>query len=143
MLFKVSYNYHFRFYLSFENSICPDYITEKFSRAIKSFSIPIVLKGDLYISMAPRNSYIAVDSFKSTKQLADYLLFLIKNQTAYLEYFQWRRAYELDLTGSASCDLCEKLVEWRNEKRIKDSLYEWYQGKNNDICDANFAAKLP
>ncbi len=54
--------------------------------------VPIVLgayKED-YLDVAPPNSYINVDDFKSIEELADYLKYLDKNDTAYAAYFAWK-----------------------------------------------------
>lgn len=72
------------FYLAFENSICNDYITEKFWR-VKKLIVPIVLKRSLYEPFVPDDSYIAADDFLSLEKLADYLKYLSINRSAYLE----------------------------------------------------------
>ena len=41
--------------------------------------------------MAPPNSYIHVEDFATGADLVSYLDYLDKNETAYLEYHQWRR----------------------------------------------------
>ncbi len=59
--------------------------------------VPIVLgayKED-YISTLPPQSYINVDDFQSIKELAAYLQYLDKNDTAYAAYFAWRQFGEL------------------------------------------------
>ena len=43
---KVDKYYHF--YLAFENSICKDYVTEKFFNAMERYVVPIVLGGANY-----------------------------------------------------------------------------------------------
>ena len=50
------------FYLSFENSICNDYITEKFWRTLDLKVVPIVMGGGNYFKDAPKMvvfSYLA------------------------------------------------------------------------------------
>ncbi|CAH1799548.1 unnamed protein product, partial [Owenia fusiformis] len=85
-----------KFFLAFENSNCMEYITEKlWLLSYDQKVIPIVMgapKSD-YIAQAPPNSFIHVDDFKSPKALAEYITMLDKNNTAYNEYFQWRRLY--------------------------------------------------
>ena len=43
------------FYLAFENSICNDYITEKFWRSLDLEVVPIVMGGGNYTRDAPKN----------------------------------------------------------------------------------------
>ena len=69
----------FYFYLAFENSICNDYVTEKFFRGLQvtignldnigpkqncqAPVVPIVLGGANYSALAPNHSFIHVDDF--------------------------------------------------------------------------------
>ncbi len=43
-LYKAQLNHH-KFYLSFENALCEDYVTEKFFLALNAGIIPIVYGG--------------------------------------------------------------------------------------------------
>ena len=84
----------YKFYLAFENSVlCKDYITEKFwFNGLRSGAVPIVwgpTKADV-LAVAPSNSFIHVDDFKSPWQLVDYLHFLDGNDAAYRKYLEWR-----------------------------------------------------
>ena len=72
------------FYLSFENSICKDYVTEKFWR-FKKLIVPVVMKREIYQNIMPDGSYIAASDFKSPKELADYLYKLALNEEEYLK----------------------------------------------------------
>ncbi len=59
--------------------------------------VPIVLgayKAD-YINTLPPQSYINVDDFRSIRELATYLKYLDRNDTAYAAYFAWRQFGEL------------------------------------------------
>lgn len=82
----------YKFFLAFENSYhCRDYITEKFYRnALYIGVIPVVwgTEKEDYIAAAPNNSFIHVEDFKTTGELVDYLNYLDKNDTAYLQYLK-------------------------------------------------------
>lgn len=85
------------FYLAFENSICKDYVTEKFYESAAQYVVPIVLKRSLLENLAPSHSFIAVDDFNGTQQLADYLKYLMKNSDAYLRYFDWKKTHSVHI----------------------------------------------
>ena len=57
----------FQFYLAFENSLCDDYITEKFFNCLLANAeiIPVVMNGANMSSIAPKNSYIDVKDFET------------------------------------------------------------------------------
>ncbi|CAL4165914.1 unnamed protein product, partial [Meganyctiphanes norvegica] len=61
------------FYLAFENSICRDYVTEKFFRSLGQDVVPVVMGGADYALIAPHHSYIDALDFTSPKDLADFL----------------------------------------------------------------------
>ncbi len=59
--------------------------------------VPIVFgayKED-YFNTLPPNSYINVDDFRSIQDLAAYLMYLDRNDTAFAAFFAWRRFGEL------------------------------------------------
>ncbi len=101
----------YKFYLAFENSICEEYITEKFERTLAMPVVPIALGGGPYERYYPNGSYIDVFDFKTPKDLADYLMYLDKNkvknygclmnnkwimyfiQEEYQKFFEWKKDY--------------------------------------------------
>ena len=96
---KNPYNAYW-FYLAYENSLCRDYITEKFWKIIASDSltIPVVLGGYSmkdYEIVAPPNSYIDVRNFTSAKHLAEHLKYVTENEDAFNYYHQWRNEYQI------------------------------------------------
>ncbi|KAL5969432.1 Glycoprotein 3-alpha-L-fucosyltransferase A [Taenia solium] len=99
----------YKFYLAFENSNCRNYITEKaYVNALRNDMVPIVLgayKED-YENALPPHSYINVDDFKSIRQLADYLAYLNKNDTAYASYFAWKEYGKIVTINRPDCRLC-------------------------------------
>ncbi|CAH8448973.1 unnamed protein product [Schistosoma guineensis] len=118
----------YKFYLSFENSICQDYITEKFFlNALKNTVVPIVMGASKseYVRSAPSNSFIHVDDFNSVKQLADYLYYLDNNKTAYNEYFKWHNHGTVDFNTFTDCRLCMLAHEIDNLERPY-----WYEDIN-------------
>jgi hypothetical protein len=88
----------YKFYLSLENSLCQDYITEKVFRPLrhKYPIVPIVMGLADYASILPPHSYIDVRWFPSAQSLARYLVYLDGNVTEYSKYFAWRRHYKCD-----------------------------------------------
>lgn len=89
----------YKFYLAFENTKCDYYITEKYWKIYRPslifhvHTVPVVRGAPLehYLQAAPDNhSFIYADSFATPRELADYLLYLDRNATAYAEYFTWK-----------------------------------------------------
>jgi hypothetical protein len=81
----------YRFDLAFENSISPDYVTEKFFDPLMAGSVP-VYRGALNIEeFAPGDHcYINTADFHGPQKLADYLRHLSKNPVEYEAYFAWK-----------------------------------------------------
>lgn len=56
----------YKYYLAFENSLCRDYVTEKFYKPLLYTTVPVVYGGaDYEVAGAPPNSYIDVRKFSS------------------------------------------------------------------------------
>ncbi|UJR08810.1 hypothetical protein I4U23_013065 [Adineta vaga] len=89
---------HYRFYLSFENSKCDSYITEKYwIQGTNGQAVPIVLgaKKEQYERIAVPNSYIHVDDFLTIEDLAKELHRLNQNDTEFNKYLQWTQLYDV------------------------------------------------
>ena len=103
-----------KFYFAIENSNCDDYITEKFFETLRRDTIPVVLGGGEYAKFVPRSGFINAMDFKSPADLADYMLYLDRNKTAYNAYFKWKRYVnfrdekERVATGFL-CEMCIRL----------------------------------
>jgi hypothetical protein len=127
----------YKFYLAFENSWCPDYVTEKFIRPYVYDAVPIVLGGADYSQFAPINSYINAMDFESPKELADYLILLDKSNTLYAQYFNWKMDYyvsALDMFGW--CDLCRMANDEKKPKKIYRDIKNWWMMENGE-CKTN------
>ena len=78
----------YKFYFAVENSVCEDYITEKYWGNLATGLVPIVFGGANYSRYALPRTYINARDFNSLKELADYLHYLNSNDTAYNEFFR-------------------------------------------------------
>ena len=121
-------NDEYKFYLSLENDICKDYITEKAFNALKLNTIPIILSGANLTKVLPPNS--AIDALSRTpEELADYLYSLLNNKEAYQAHFKWRETYRVVSHESvpSPCDLCTGLhsEEWKKSKTYMD-MATWF-----------------
>ncbi|KAB0792778.1 hypothetical protein PPYR_14737 [Photinus pyralis] len=122
----------YKFYLSFENSLCKDYSTEKLYNALRKNVVPIVYGAGDYNMSAPPGSVINVADFETVEQLADHLWYLHENATAYLEYFHWKKRYKIAKVQKA-CEICRKL-NLPQRTSIYHNLLEWSKGTRGEIC---------
>uniref|UniRef100_A0AC34RSQ9 Fucosyltransferase n=2 Tax=Panagrolaimus sp. JU765 TaxID=591449 RepID=A0AC34RSQ9_9BILA len=116
------------FFLAFENNICDEYVTEKFWR-IKKLIVPIVLRRKLVPeSVAPPNSFIAVDDFDSIENLTTFLHFVSKNETEYLKFFEWTKKFQNTNSDDnlSFCDLCHKLHNNSAPRKYYKRMDKWY-----------------
>ncbi|XP_018599021.2 alpha-(1,3)-fucosyltransferase 9-like [Scleropages formosus] len=121
-----------KFYLSFENSVHQDYVTEKLYNPLVVGTVPIVLgpSRQNYENFVPGDAFIHVKDFFSPKDLAGFLLMLDKNDDMYHRYFLWRKHYKAKLTDfglQQSCYACDYLSR-RKEFKTFNNLDKWYWG---------------
>ncbi len=119
----------YKFYLSAEDSFCPDYITNEFYRALELDVVPIVYGGADYAQFAPLHSYINVVDFGSPKELAEYLHLLAGNEALYSKYFDWKKEWEVvKRPHSGWCNLCAKLNDPKSvtETKIYENISKWW-----------------
>ncbi|GIY18405.1 alpha-(1,3)-fucosyltransferase C [Caerostris extrusa] len=120
------------FYLAFENSICDDYVTEKFFRTLKYNMIPVVFGGGKYSKIAPPGSYIDALDFYSPKDLSDHLYSVASRFAVFAEYFRWKiEGYDVyDVPDP--CALCEKLHSQSfNVHTVYHDIQEWWVGHSH------------
>ncbi|XP_077554139.1 alpha-(1,3)-fucosyltransferase C-like isoform X3 [Haemaphysalis longicornis] len=118
------------FYLSFENSICKDYVTEKLFKALRYDIIPVVFGGGNYSVVAPPGSYIDALSFSSPKHLAHHMKKVSSNFSLYAKYFAWKRTHSVTINNwrtQSYCSLCEKLqrASFKQQTVSVDPFHWW------------------
>uniref|UniRef100_A0A914H319 Fucosyltransferase n=1 Tax=Globodera rostochiensis TaxID=31243 RepID=A0A914H319_GLORO len=111
MCYDAQIDRHF-FYLAFENSVCRNYVTEKFWNALRQLTVPVVFSRKALKGLnIPPEAFVAADDFGTVEEMAKFLLELRFDQTRYLRFFNWtqfyRRKSDIDPAGRAICRLCE------------------------------------
>ncbi|XP_031555777.1 glycoprotein 3-alpha-L-fucosyltransferase A-like [Actinia tenebrosa] len=114
-------NERYKFYLSFENSNCKGYLTEKYwENALDRNVVPVVIAGSYNKDVLIPGSYIDILDFPNAEALAKYLHYLDKNETAYNSYFEWKTKYGYTRETNWICDLCEYL----HTNKAKDTTWD-------------------
>ncbi|KAI5652021.1 glycosyltransferase family 10 (fucosyltransferase) c-term domain-containing protein [Phthorimaea operculella] len=120
------------FYLSFENSFCEDYVTEKLLNAVQNYAVPIVYGGANYSRFLPAHSYLNARNFKP-EMMANKMYKLMKNFKEYVEYFRWTNHYSYhkmpeSVHTDEYCSMCALLNDDRKVKQISvyDNLKDWW-----------------
>ena len=94
----------YKFYLCLENSNCTDYVTEKLYMPLAAGTVPVYQGANNVTDLIPqKDSIICTKDFASPKLLANYLLYLSNNATAYQQILNWK--------NMACTDLFKRLVE--------------------------------
>ncbi|XP_062612691.1 glycoprotein 3-alpha-L-fucosyltransferase A-like [Saccostrea cucullata] len=124
----------YKFTITFENSNCKGYISEKFWNTLSWENIPIVnWIPEQVPDDAPPKSYINVYDFKSMHDLANYLDYLDKNDTAYNSYFDWHKTHYIVHGGTMwnqFCYLCKALHNDSIPAQVVDYQSWW----SDDTC---------
>ncbi len=132
----------YKFLLTLENSICKDYITEKTLVRMRNYIVPIVSRYEEYSKVLRKNSFIAIDQFNSTEELANYLHYLNRNPAEYKKYHAWRHEYRV---GMDACDICVcRLCRFAQEDHSVTTIpnfSQWWFGEAN--CQRNYHNFVP
>ncbi|XP_068749382.1 3-galactosyl-N-acetylglucosaminide 4-alpha-L-fucosyltransferase FUT3-like [Montipora capricornis] len=126
----------YKFYFAFENSFCVDYITEKYwDIPLNQNIVPVVMGGASYENeqLAVPGSFINVANFDSVEALANYLLYLNTNNTAYNEYFWWKKEFKVlsKVWDSWPCRLCHALNNSSLPSKVYNNMDDfWGWAKN-------------
>eukprot|EP01132_Coremiostelium_polycephalum_P001320 gene1320-1666_t len=125
----------YKFYFSFENSLCRGYFTEKIFHCYEAGTVPIVMMHPDTLEFLPRGSYIYVGDFNSAKELADYLIFLDENDEEYQKYFRWRTnervirkwMEKINDFEHEECEIARLYNQWHSGNYIKNKQVHKYK----------------
>ncbi|RUS90664.1 hypothetical protein EGW08_001564, partial [Elysia chlorotica] len=80
---------NYKFYLSFENTFCRDYVSEKFFNIFEDVdTIPVVRGGADYKRLFPPEAFIDASDFRSPERLGKFLYAFARDEKAYVEMLQ-------------------------------------------------------
>ncbi len=103
---------------------------EKLRLPLLGNSVPVVISYPDIHHVAPPNSYINVQDFKSPRHLAEYLKYLDQNDKEYLQYYEWKKRYRIygvgSLTTGTFCQVCNFLHSTVKEPQIVADIHEWF-----------------
>lgn len=89
---KVDIVSRYKFTMAFENSATDDYVTEKLFGVLAAGSVPLYDGASNGKKFGPTShSMIYAADYETPEKLAEYLLYLDKNDTAYMEYLSWKK----------------------------------------------------
>lgn len=81
----------YKFTLAFENSITKDYVTEKFFDSLIAGSVPVYRGAPNINEFAPgERCFIDASRFPGARELAEYLLYLDKDEAKYAACLDWK-----------------------------------------------------
>jgi len=130
----------YKFYMALENSICDDYVTEKFFRTMRYNIIPVTANGANMSSLAPPHSYIDALAFKGPKELSDHMKKVGSDPALYASYFWWKDFYQVRTSrediSQVHCDLCSMLHN-NPSKKVYDDLDTWWNLENGNCRTMN------
>ncbi len=117
------------FYLSFENSLCDHYVTEKLWMRLRQNVVPIVLGQANYSAIVPPNSVISAMDFPEPRRLAEHLRSIMADEARYLSFFWWKDHYTVntDVKSDAFCRLCQMLHDPKQPVQVRTDLEQWWR----------------
>lgn len=120
----------YKFTLAFENTNVNDYVTEKYFQPLVAGSVPVYMgapNSEIYAPSA--HSVIRTDDFPTAEALAEYMIYLSRNEEAYNALLNWKfsgvskgfqRAMAATTDVHSQCRLC-RLVRETLEVEVGDS----------------------
>ena len=124
----------YKFYLGFENSLCKDYITEKFFHYYK-YSIIIVVRGGAdYGRLLPTDTYINTANFPNASLLAEYLSKLGNDKKQYVNFLRKKDRFEAKYGFGHKYSICETCRRLNNLSEFRKTYGNIADFLKKDQC---------
>ena len=132
-------NRDYMFYLSFENSLCKDYVTEKYFRNLKLDVVLVVRGGADYDKLLPNDTFINTDKFQSAKKLVAYMRHISSNEIEYTRYLRNSDKYDVledyqNRNTYTWCHLCEKLNNLEDNRKTYADMADFLGDGNCEVA---------
>ncbi|OWF34969.1 alpha-(1,3)-fucosyltransferase C-like [Mizuhopecten yessoensis] len=130
-------NKSYNFYLSFESSLCRDYVTEKFFKVFKTSNVVPVVRGNAHYNMyGPPGSFIDSANFTSTRKLAQHLSSVAMSEKIFSTFLKFRESYDMhDDFSYPFCELCRRVHNAPAYQRLYNDIGQWLYGSDKvPIC---------
>ena len=140
----------YKFYFAFENTIMPNYVTEKLFSMLSYGPVPVYFGApnvmELTDGITTTPSFINAMNFSSPGALAKHLLWLADNPAEYEKYHEWRRRGPNALTPKY-LDLAARLVPGPDElaatvKTLGKEAFATRRAACCRLCDLEFMRSL-
>ena len=116
----------YKFVLSFENTVDPDYVSEKVYDAYLSHTIPIFYGDRAVFDLVPGDSTLVYANDYTPKELAELIKRVDSNDTLYHQYFNW----DLSKMRKLDEEYCSEYFMCRICRKVWESLRDRKCGKN-------------
>ena len=131
-------NHEYKFYFSLENTLCDDYVTEKFFSYFPLDTVLVVRGGANYRQLLPSEAFIDSSKFSSISDLVCYLSTVNASELLYTNYLKEKDKYSTkttfeDASNLPFCELCSKLNNKAANQYVYHDILDFI---NTDTCHA-------
>ena len=122
----------YKFFLAFENSLCIDYITEKYFDNYNLSWILVVRGGADYNKLLPMDTFVNTANFKNVSALVHHLTELGNDKIRYVNFLKNKNKYvSIRWPGNRHCEICRRLNNLTQFRQSYDDLDTYL---NKDKC---------
>lgn len=116
------------FYLSFESSLCDDYVTEKLWKVLSDqvTVLPVVMGLANYSQLLPENTYLSVFDYSSPKVLAQEMHKMITNASLFNQYMIQKMALKQVASEGFLCNVCDYAHDHRKEIQTMEDITKFW-----------------